>query len=720
MTAGLNSPAWYRVAQTRPRLGSNVEVQRQVFRGRIWYVLHDRASGRFHRFPPALYAILARMDGEQTVQTIWLAALDQLGADAPSQTDVLRFLADLHRTDALVSDTRPNYAMQTQRRLAGARQRLKQKLGNPVALRIPLVDPHDFLSLWARRCAPWLGWAGVVLWLAVVGAGLVATAMNWPRLTHNELDRVFEPGNLLLLFLVFPLVKLFHEIGHGLLTRHFGGEVHEAGLMLLLFVPVPYIDCSAATALSSRHKRMLVGAAGILVDLFIGAIALLLWLRMEPGLARSLCFNVMLVTWASTLLFNGNPLLRYDGYYVLCDWLEMPNLAQQASRYYTYLVQRYFLAIADRENPAQDGREAAILSVYGVSALAYRLVLSLAIALTLAGYLFQLGVLLALWVLGSMLLRPVWQSLRFLLQSPLLDGRRLRALVLTAGLFLAVGYGLAGLSLSSRTRHEGVVSALDDSVVRAQADGMVQRVLARAEQPVVRDALLMELHNPQAQAQLRMASGQVAEMRARLALARQQSRHEVQQLEERLVQSLRELAHFEAQARQVRVHSPLDGVFVPERTDDLLGRYVTRGQSLGYVLHPDHVGVRMIVTQEDARRLLEAGPATQAQAVVRTVDQPGRIWRARVVRTVPAATDELPDATLSIAGGGSVGLDPGRPDARRAVEKLFLVHLAFEPDQGPLPRPGIRVSAWLEHPAQPLSMEVRDGLLRTWTRLIGH
>lgn len=720
MSATLNSPTWYRVAYTKPKLGNNVSVQRQVFRGRLWYVLQDRSSGRFHRYPPALHAFLARMDGEHTVQQIWLAVLDKLGVNAPSQADVIRFLADLHRTDALVTDVRPNHALQADRRRAGWRQRFRQRLSNPVALRLPLVDPDVFLSGLVRKLSPLMGWMGVMLWLAVVGWGVALTAVHWSRLVHNGLDQAFELDNLMLTLLLFPLVKVLHEIAHGLVTRYYGGEVHEAGLMLLLFVPMPYIECSSASAFPERRQRMLVGAAGILCDLFIGALALMAWLQMEPGTLRTLCLNVVLVTWASTIFFNGNPLLRYDGYYVLADALEMPNLGQTANRYYAYLFQRYMLGIPERENPARDRRESWILGLYGLAAFLYRMVLALAIALTLATYLFQLGLLLAIWVLVSMLGMPAWRALKFLLDSSLLVGRKSRALGVSTLFATVLIVMLAGIPLSSRTAHEGVVTAFDESVVRASAEGVVTQLDARADEAVAASQLLLSIDNPESRARLAVAQGQVLEMQARLAQAQVQGRAQTRLLEERLAQALGELAYFEQELALQKVLSPTDGIFMPERTVDLPGNYVNRGQVLGYVLNSQHVGVRVIVSQQDARRLLEAGAQADTRALVRSVDRPGERLQSRVVRVVPAATDELPDAALSVRGGGNVGLDPNKTDTLRSVEKLFVVYLSFQPAEQAVPRPGMRVRVWLQHAPQPLGIELRDWVLRTWAQLSGH
>eukprot|EP01034_Spumella_vulgaris_P014797 gene14797-18905_t len=180
----------------------------------------------------------------------------------------------------------------------------------------------------------------------------------------------------------------------------------------------------------------------------------------------------------------------------------MPNLGQTANRYHAYLAQRYLLGMPERENPARDRREAWILGLYGVAAFAYRLVLALAIALTLATYLFQLGVLLALWVLVSMLGLPAWRVLKFLLDSSLLATRGVRVLGVSALSVSALAILVAGIPLSSRTEHDGVVTAFDASVVRAQADGVVAELAARPDEAVAASQLLVQLDNPEARARL--------------------------------------------------------------------------------------------------------------------------------------------------------------------------------------------------------------------------
>src|SRR4029077_13640502 len=170
----------------------------------------------------------------------------------------------------------------------------------------------------------------------------------------------------------FLVLKALHELGHGYAVKAFGGTVHEIGIMFLVFAPMPYVDASAASEFRSKWQRALVGAAGMLVEVFIAALALYVWLAVEQGLVRAFAYNVIVVAGISTVIFNGNPLLRYDGYYILSDLLEIPNLAQRATRYWGHLVYSYLFRTEGQEFSGTPGERAWFL-FYAPSAFAYRM-----------------------------------------------------------------------------------------------------------------------------------------------------------------------------------------------------------------------------------------------------------------------------------------------------------------------------------------------------------
>lgn len=399
MSASLFSPSWYRVAGLQPRLRSHASIHRHHYRGELWYVLQDSLSGRHHRFTPAAHYVISLMDGRRTLQTIWTMTAEHLGDDAPTQDEMIQLLGQLHASDLLLCDVPPDSLEIFQRFQRQERQKWLQRLWSPLSLRFPLLDPEPFLERWAFFVRPLFGWLGALLWLAVVGFGLVMGVSHWTDLTQNMTDRVLAPSNLVILFFVYPVIKAGHELGHAFATKVWGGQVHEMGIMLIVLMPVPYVDASAASSFRNRGRRMIVGSAGMIVELFIAALALFVWLNIEAGLARAVAYNVILIGSVSTVFFNGNPLLRFDGYYIFADALEIPNLASRASQYLGYWAQRYLFGLRDAKTTAGSSSERTWLALYGIASFIYRMFVTVSIIFFIASKFFVIGVFLAIWSL---------------------------------------------------------------------------------------------------------------------------------------------------------------------------------------------------------------------------------------------------------------------------------------------------------------------------------
>src|SRR5262245_33095308 len=333
MASSLYSPSWYRVENLKPRLRSHAKIHRQVYRGQTWYVLQDLASERFHRFSPSAYEVIGLMDGNRTVQQIWDLASSRLGDDAPTQDQMIRLLTQLHLADALQMDVLPDTSQFLKRSGRETRPRWLAVLLNPLSWKIPLFDPERMLEALFPVVKPLFGRLGAILWLSVVGTASVQAVLHWNDLTTDVVDRVLEPSNLLFLWVVIPLLKIFHEFGHAFAVKALGGEVHEIGIILLVLTPLPYVDASSSLAVRDKWKRMFVGAAGVMVELLFASFAMFFWLNAEPGALRSIAFDIVFVAGTSTVLFNANPLLRYDGYYILSDFLEIANLRMRANQY---------------------------------------------------------------------------------------------------------------------------------------------------------------------------------------------------------------------------------------------------------------------------------------------------------------------------------------------------------------------------------------------------
>ncbi|MGB5776239.1 MAG: hypothetical protein WBP89_16415, partial [Sedimenticolaceae bacterium] len=383
--SGRDDAFWQHVANLRPRLRRDVHVLVQDYRGERWYLLHDRASGRFLRFNSVSYELIGRLDGDLTVGEI-LETVNAGHAEEPLllPDQVLQIMAQLHAAEALRGGLPLGVQDLLNRHEQALRSRRRRALSNPLALRIPIFDPNRLLE---RLMVParWLfSWAGLSLWLGVVCVAAVLMVANAGELGDAIAAKTLNASQVLVFWILYPLVKALHELGHGMAVKAWGGEVHETGINLLVFMPVPYVDASAAWAFRDKRRRAIVGAAGILVELFLAALGILVWLLVEPGVVRDMALNIALIGGVSTLLFNGNPLLRFDGYYVLEDLIEIPNLATRSSRYYQYLMQKYLLDLPDARSPVTTDGETAWFVFYGLASPLYRLVVLVGIALYLA------------------------------------------------------------------------------------------------------------------------------------------------------------------------------------------------------------------------------------------------------------------------------------------------------------------------------------------------
>ncbi|MCX7200402.1 MAG: efflux RND transporter periplasmic adaptor subunit [Proteobacteria bacterium] len=707
----LFSDSWYRVATLRPRLRSHAQIHRHVYRQAVWYVMQNHSTGKFHRFTPVANLVIGLMDGQRTLQDIWNIACARLGEAAPSQDEVIKLMSDLHAADALQGDASPDAREREERRLRHRRTKLKQYVGNPLSIRFPLVDPDRFLDRAMPFLRPLMGWPGTLLWLAVATSAAILVGMHWKELSSDVVDRVFTLENLLLAWVVFPLIKLLHELGHAVAIKAGGGEVHEMGVMLLVLVPIPYVDASAATAFRDKRSRMLVGAAGMLVELFLASLAVFVWINLEPGFTRAVIYNIILIAGITTILFNANPLLRFDGYYILADWIESPNLGQRANDYLGYLVRRYLFGVQGDASPAETDAERGWLAGYAVLSFFYRIGMMVSIAVLVATQFFFIGVVLALWAVASMLVIPIGKKIHYLFFNPRIAGKRPRALFVTGVMLAGIVGIVAWVPAPSSTRAEGVIWAPEQAHVRAAIDGVVGRVLVKPEQPVVAGQPLIECHDPELEARTRVLQAQLAELDARHQLARVSNRVQVELIDEQREHVREALRQARRRQAELLIRAPTSGVFVMQDPDNLPGRYVQRGELLAHVVDRTAKTVRVVVSAAEGAQV-----ATRTRRVeIRPVERIGQPFEARIAREVPAATNELPSLALSLQGGGKIGLDPTKGDDGRALEKLFVLDLE-------LPRGeqtnylGGRIHVRFEHLPEPLATQWYRALRRAFLK----
>ncbi len=349
--------------------------------GRRSWGVKDPVTLSYYELRDEEYFVMSQLERSVDAGELCAAFGERFRPQTLAPEELSRFVGQLIQQGLLVSQ-QLGYGRVLAAKVANATKAKRwSKISNLLAIRFRGFDPDKFLGWLAARCgwlfSPWFLTAAGML----IVSALVLVIVQFDQLIARlpEARSWLSAQNVVLMVCILACVKVLHEIGHGLACKRFGGECHEMGLMLLVFTPCLYCNVSDVWMLSSKWKRMAVSAAGIAIEATIAASCTFLWWFSEPGLFHSICLNLMIVCSVSTVLFNGNPLLRYDGYFILSDWLEIPNLyPQSVAAVQRRLANWYFGLNLPMSRPLSAHQEWGLIS-YGVISATYRTFLTLSI-----------------------------------------------------------------------------------------------------------------------------------------------------------------------------------------------------------------------------------------------------------------------------------------------------------------------------------------------------
>ena len=666
MAEALVSGSWYRVAPLKPSLVAGLKIVRHEVRDQVWHILVEPGSGRQLRLNPAAYAFAGRCNGNATVESLWTLLLERKGDDAPTQDDILRLLAQLFRAGMVQFDAAPYLSLLFSRRTEEG-QRKRRAFINPLMVRMKLFDPTRLLDRLAPLSALLGRWSVFFIWLLAVALATLAAAVNFPQLKAEALRVLATPSSYALAWICYPVVKSLHEIAHAMAVRRFGA-VHELGISLVFLTPAPYVDASAANGFSSARQRAIVSAAGIMVELALAAAAVAAWLVLSPGLLRDGAMVVLLICSVSTLLFNANPLLRLDGYHLLCDALQLPNLALRSQGWWTSQWRGLIGAESALPTGALAKGELKWLVAYAPASWLYRLGLMFALVFWLGHQSWLMGWLAALLVLGWLLKAVLAALLRSVAESAN-PGARRRALVAVAAIGLAFVVALFVLPVPSSVVARGVVWPPERAQLRAESGGFVEAGMVRDGSPVMEGDVVLTLVDPVLAAQRDKTGSEKAGLMAQQYQALLHDPTRAAEVGEDLSRNDAEFQRVEQQLADLQLRARTGGRAVWPRERDLPGSYAQRGAMLGYVLSPEPAQVRLVLRDEDLLRV-----RGRVQSIdVRLAEAPLSPHSAQLQNETPAATRQLPSAALGDRQGGPVSVDPADKDGLRTQLPVFLL-----------------------------------------------
>ncbi len=696
---------WDALADLCPQLAAEQNITTQYFRGDRWLVVGDDRSGRNYRLAADFEFLLAPPDNATPLSRLVHSneSLDR----ASAEDEIAATVIELYR--AGIIDLSPATAI-PEALLSLRRGQSPSRRWSMLALRLPLYDPEPLL----RRCEPHLGLffnrlalLATVVWLlytaplaAQHGSALIGDLRSQLALEHT----------LWLFPVVYIVLKLAHELAHALAVKCCGGEVHELGIMFLVFFPVPYCDASASAQFSNKYDRMGVAAVGVATELLLASFGLVMWINSEPGMLRSAAYAFVMIGGFSTLLFNGNPLMRFDAYYVLADALEIPNLYARSRLYLASLLLRAVGFPERRRSAAVHRSERKLLLLYGIASMLYRTVILFSIAIYLAGKFFFLGIALAVWVVVAQSIFPI---MRFVLSlatdQHLKPWQRIKTIVRCAVLVGVLGLAFFTVPLPHATVATGIVTLNDSAFVRPGVDGFIAEVRKHEGAQVSTGEVLLQLSNDQLHKDLRVKQARTHALSAELDANRRSDRATARLIEETLRGALDDAAEATHQIERLAITSPSDGRFVALERHLEPGRFLRRGDALGYISDPAGYIVRVVVTEANLEQL--QGDVTAVS--IRILETPNGEVPGQIIRETPASVDTLPSPALAQYAGGDIAIDPAAGMQLVPLEKVFqldikpLTHLHDVRAQG-------RARVRFEHSATPLSARLWRVLRRTF------
>jgi putative peptide zinc metalloprotease protein len=506
----------------------DLKARRQRYQGRVYWVVKDPVGLQYYRFEEEEFAILQMLDGQSSLDDI----AEQFEAEFPPQTirveELQNFIGMLHRSGLVLSDATGQGVQLKERRDERRRKEIIGAVSNILAFRFRGFDPEKILN----ALYPWGRWFFSVpamiccLILMSFALTLVIVQFNEFQSRLPSFHSFFAAQNWLLIAVVLGVTKVLHEFGHGLSCKHFGGECHELGVMFLVLTPCLYCNVSDSWMLPNRWHRAAIGAAGMYVEVVLASICTFIWWFSEPGLLNYVCLNVMFVSSVSTILFNANPLLRYDGYYILSDILEIPNLRQKSSTILNRKLGSWCLGLEEPEDPFLPKRKQGLFALYTVASFLYRWVVLLSILFFL-NKVFEpyglkvIGQMIALASMWGLVAMPAWKVYKFFHVPGRFSKVKKVRMYATLLLLAAFVSGVLLIPFPASVLCSFELQPRGASSVYVEVEGRLKEILVEPGQQVAAGEALARLENIDLEIEIAQLRGQRDAAQAQLNNLRQ-------------------------------------------------------------------------------------------------------------------------------------------------------------------------------------------------------
>jgi putative peptide zinc metalloprotease protein len=677
------------------KLRPDLIVQPQFYEGMTHYVVKDPIALKYFRFKIEEYFLLQQFDGKNTLSDVKKSFERKYRPQTISIEDLTRFTAQLHEAGIAQIDSPEQAKVLIRRRRKNKWKKVWQFFANILYIKIPIIDPERLLT-WMY---PYFRWIYTPYFITFsVGsmlAALTVVATNWTEFSAKlpEFQSFFNWNTIFAFWFSLAIIKIIHEFGHGLTAKHFGGEVHEMGMLFLVLTPALYCDVTDSWLLPNKWKRIWISAAGIYVELFLASIATFVWLHTEQGLWNSLAMATMFICSVNTVMFNANPLLRYDGYYVTADFLEIPNLRIKSTQFFAYMFQEKVLGL---EIPVQNymPRSRRFLFVfYAIASYLYRWVVTFSIIFFLYKVLepYHLGSISAMMAIGSLVPMvgiPVYQIVKFF-RTP---GRMRKVKKLRATCFavaaVAIVAGILLIPTPLRVQGTLVLTPARPQVIYAEVPGVLKEMTVRDGDWVKKGDVIAKLSNPTKQRERESLQEQNDSNFAKAAWFGTSSDLDSRALARQHDQMARDLEKaindVSDQIAKLTIYADRDGQVIGLPHHETIGQYLKPGKPFCQIGDPHKLEAHMLLDQAD-RDLIQTG----RKAWMKVYGDSEVTWTSKVDIIAERNREEIPPELSSTAGGEVATKQDPKSGQAKPISAMYEVIIPLDNPDLAL-QPGLR------------------------------
>ena len=642
-------------SQARLKLKDSLRFEMRQSGNLITWICEDEVTGRFFRVGVPQYTFLTMLDGQRTVSTALMKTATLLREHAIDETEAANVVKWAIESGLVETETGNSAARRDEQHQQLKKQQLVSWL-NPMMVRIPLFDPDQLIERATKIFGSLVSPIGLAVWLVVVLTGFFQLLMHWDEFFVNRVSS-FSATDIIWIVLTSLVLKLIHELAHGVVCKKYGGRIKSCGILILLLIPMPFVDVTSSWRFPSKWQRILTAAAGMLSEIFLAAIACMIWVSSGPGPLQYHAGNVIITATLLTLLFNINPLMRFDGYYMLSDWLEIPNLSTHGRQWLKGASKRLFFG--DKPSPVKEtGFRSFVVKAYGVLAMLWFFSIAIGLSIGASSMMEGFGLLVAMIGLLMWVGIPAWKLAQYVMHGTDTEKPNRKWFATASAITAACLIGFLFLCPAPSVVSAPVVVDFDPlSIVRAKAAGFVEKIHVADGQQVNKGDVLMTLDNPELKLELKslLIDLRISKIRSQALLTRQRLGEVL--LEQDTLESMQQRRiELEDQIANLSIVAPEDGIVLARDLPSEVGRYFSLGDEILSIGNREQIHA-IALTRQDDIEWVEQNPE---------VDIELRFWgrsenesiTGNIKRINPRARDDIPHEAFAATAGGPLAVVP--------------------------------------------------------------